>query len=112
MIVTRVCIFSFASYLQQGHREDLLSDNFWLMVFLGSASFIGSQVLANWLIDDNVKKRMTSPSMAAVLLALVGVISVSRLWRESSQQEVFDDHGRSYTYFFDGNSWISILLST
>lgn len=109
-IVTRVCIFLFPFSLQQGHREDLLSDTFWLMAFLGSASFIGSQVLANWLIGDNVKKRMTSPSMAAVFLALVGVICVARLWRESSQTDVFEDHGRSY--FSDGKSWISPLLNS
>lgn len=102
--------FLFPFSLQQGHREDLLSDTFWLMAFLGSASFIGSQVLANWLIGDNVKKRMTSPSMAAVFLALAGVICVARLWRESSQTDVFEDHGRSY--FSDGKSWISPLLNS
>lgn len=105
-LASSIYSFSFETWMvveheKQGHREDLLSDTFWLMAFLGSASFIGSQVFANWLIGDDLKKRMTSPSTAAVLLALVGVICVARLWRGSSQQEVFEDHGRSYSYFFD-----------
>ncbi|KAI6699344.1 hypothetical protein NL676_013668 [Syzygium grande] len=109
-LASSIYSFSFETWMvveheKQGHREDLLSDTFWLMAFLGSASFIGSQVLANWLIGDNVKKRMTSPSMAAVFLALAGVICVARLWRESSQTDVFEDHGRSY-FSDDRRVWL------
>ncbi|XP_056161153.1 uncharacterized protein LOC115676908 isoform X2 [Syzygium oleosum] len=109
-LASSIYSFSFETWMvveheKQGHREDLLSDTFWLMAFLGSASFIGSQVLANWLIGDNLKKRMTSPSMAAVFLALVGVICVARLWRESSRTEVFEDHGRSY-FSDDRRVWL------
>ncbi|XP_010277112.1 PREDICTED: molybdate-anion transporter-like isoform X4 [Nelumbo nucifera] len=35
-----------------GYRKDLLNDTFWLMAFYESASLIGSQALANWLIGD------------------------------------------------------------
>ena len=81
---------------------------FWLMTFLGSASFIGNQVLANGLIDNEQKNRMMST--AAIWLALLGIIYVTRVWKNSSRTEVFEDHIRSYTYIFEGKSCITVAL--
>nr|POF21654.1 hypothetical protein CFP56_24776 [Quercus suber] len=58
-LTSSIFSFSFETWMvvqheKQGHRQDSMSDTFWLMTFFESASFIGSQVLANWLrIDRN-----------------------------------------------------------
>ncbi|PWA65452.1 Major facilitator superfamily domain, general substrate transporter [Artemisia annua] len=62
-----------------GHRLDSLNEMFWLMTFLESASLIGSQVLANWLISSNdIHKNMVSPSTATAILALLCIIYIAR----------------------------------
>ncbi|KAK6151177.1 hypothetical protein DH2020_016109 [Rehmannia glutinosa] len=75
-----------------GQRQDSLNDMFWLMTFLESASFIGSQVIGNYLIDGNVNKNITSIWNEAVVLALVAVIFVTRGWKENLQKAAFKDY--------------------
>ncbi|GJY61134.1 molybdate-anion transporter [Tanacetum coccineum] len=74
----------FFEHEKLGHRLDSLNEMFWLMSFLESASLIGSQVLANWLVSSNdVHKNMVSPSTATAILALLCIIFIAREWRES-----------------------------
>ncbi|KAL3833273.1 hypothetical protein ACJIZ3_008009 [Penstemon smallii] len=68
--------------LKLGQRQDSLNDMFWLMTFFESASFIGSQVFGNYLIDGNVNKNITSVWNGAVVLAIVAIIYVTRGWKE------------------------------
>ncbi|KAF2295505.1 hypothetical protein GH714_033080 [Hevea brasiliensis] len=56
---------------KQGHGQDTLSDKFWLMTFFESASLIGSQVLANWLLGSNPETGMVSSYTAAIFLAMI-----------------------------------------
>ncbi|KAF5961067.1 hypothetical protein HYC85_002276 [Camellia sinensis] len=72
-----------------GHRQDSLNDMFWIMAFTESASFMGSQVIANWLIPSNVETSVLSPSTAAVLLAILSIIFVTHGWKEVSQTAVW-----------------------
>ncbi|KAG8373859.1 hypothetical protein BUALT_Bualt11G0069000 [Buddleja alternifolia] len=79
-----------------GPRQDSLTDMFWLMTFFESASFIGSQFLANYLIDGNVNKNITSMWKEAVLLAVVAIIYVTRGWKEDPRTAAFKDYRISF----------------
>ncbi|CAL5366781.1 unnamed protein product [Camellia sinensis] len=79
-----------------GHRQDSLNDMFWIMAFTESASFMGSQVIANWLIPSNVETSVLSPSTAAVLLAILSIIFVTHGWKEVSQTAVLKDYAISF----------------
>ncbi|CAN6481314.1 unnamed protein product [Victoria cruziana] len=46
-----------AEHEKLGFRKELLSDTFWLMTFMGSASLVGSQVMANSLISWSSENR-------------------------------------------------------
>lgn len=73
---------SYSSLLQQGHGQDTLSDTVWLMTFFESASLIGSQVLANWLLGSNPEKGIASSYSAATFMAMIGIMFVSKGWKE------------------------------
>lgn len=74
------------------------------MVFFESGSLIGSQMLSNWLIGNNVEKNILSPSMAAVLIAIVGIIYIAKGWTEIPQTTTFNEYKMScYAYIFGGN---------
>ncbi|KAL3640317.1 hypothetical protein CASFOL_015285 [Castilleja foliolosa] len=75
-----------------GQRQDSLNDMFWLMTFFESASFIGSQMLANYLIDSNVNKNIKSTWNMSVVLAVVGIIYLTRGSKEDQQIETFKDY--------------------
>ncbi|GFP78919.1 uncharacterized protein ycf36 [Phtheirospermum japonicum] len=75
-----------------GQRQDSLNDMFWLMTFFESASFIGSQSVANYLTDSNVNKNIKSTWNMAVVLAVVGIIYVTRGSKEDPQIETFKDY--------------------
>ncbi|XP_019265223.1 PREDICTED: uncharacterized protein LOC109242814 [Nicotiana attenuata] len=86
-----------------GQRQDLMNDMFWLMAFAESSSFIGSQVLGNWLIGGNGKRSMLSPSGAVVLLAFIALIHVSRGWKEDPKSTSLKDyHTKFHTYILSG----------
>lgn len=92
--------------LQQGHRQDTLSDTFWLMTFFESASLIGGQVLANWLVGSNVEKGIASPSMVSTFLGIVGIICVTRGWTENPQIALKDYRTSFFTYICGGKNFV------
>ncbi|KAL8266211.1 hypothetical protein R6Q59_003555 [Mikania micrantha] len=106
-IASSIFLFGFETWMvaehdKLGHRLDSLNEMFWLMTFLESASLVGSQVLANWLVGNDIEKNMFSPSTATALLALITIISIAREWRESSPA-TFKDYRISLNthIFFD-----------
>ncbi|KAL9148081.1 hypothetical protein ABFS82_12G019100 [Erythranthe guttata] len=91
-------IFSFkfrvvdGNRVRQGQRQDSLNDMFWLMTFFESASFISSQVLANYFVDGNVFKNVKSVWSGASVLAFVGILFVTRGGKEARQTASVKDH--------------------
>lgn len=83
--------------LQLGHRQDTLNDTFWLMTFTESVSFVGSQMMANWLVHRGMETSVISPSTAAVLLAILSIFFVTRVSKEVPQASTFKDYGRDFT---------------
>ncbi|EYU34542.1 hypothetical protein MIMGU_mgv1a025515mg [Erythranthe guttata] len=75
-----------------GQRQDSLNDMFWLMTFFESASFISSQVLANYFVDGNVFKNVKSVWSGASVLAFVGILFVTRGGKEARQTASVKDH--------------------
>lgn len=66
------------------------------MTFSGSASFIGSQGIANYLIDDNVISNIKSLWIGAAVLATLAVGYVTRGWQEAPQTAAFKDYRVSF----------------
>ncbi|KAL7231697.1 hypothetical protein ACSBR2_009851 [Camellia fascicularis] len=100
-LASSIFSFSFETWMvveheKIGHRQDSLNDMFWLMTFAESASFMGSQVIANWLIPSNVETSVLSPSTAAVLLAILSIIFVTHGWKEVPQTAVLKDYAISF----------------
>lgn len=93
---------SYSSLLQQGHGQDTLSDTVWLMTFFESASLIGSQVLANWLLGSNPEKGIASSYSAATFMAMIGIMFVSKGWKETTKNAAIKDYRVSYTHIFNG----------
>ncbi|KAH7846148.1 hypothetical protein Vadar_010476 [Vaccinium darrowii] len=92
-----------------GHRQDALNDMFWLMTFTNSASFIGSQVIANWLVHHKMETSAISPSTAVVLLAILAIIFVTRVLKEVPQTPAFKDYRRDFTAYIFGDKRVWIL---
>ncbi|XP_042508075.1 molybdate-anion transporter [Macadamia integrifolia] len=98
-------IFSFgfemwvvAEHEKLGHRQ-ALSDTFWLMAFSESASHIGSQILANSLASSSGEQRFDFLYTAAIFLATICLIYVTREWKESPNVASIG----SYRMSFSGN---------
>ncbi|KAI3462706.1 hypothetical protein Pfo_019369 [Paulownia fortunei] len=96
-LASSIFSFSFETWMivehdKLGQRQDSLNDMFWLMTFFESASFIGSQVLANYLIDGNVNKNIKSMWIEGAVLAVVAIIYVTRDWKEAPQIAAFKDY--------------------
>ncbi|GMN34423.1 hypothetical protein TIFTF001_004665 [Ficus carica] len=95
---------------KQGHRRDTLNDIFWLMSFYEAACLLQGQALSNWLIGDNVEKNISSPSMAAVFFAMLGIICIAKIWAEVPQKTSFKEYKMSFqTYIFGGTKHLSSL---
>ncbi|KAF2295496.1 hypothetical protein GH714_033058 [Hevea brasiliensis] len=111
-LASSIFSFSFEAWVvveneKQGHGQDTLSDTFWLMTFFESASLIGSQVLANWLLGSNPETGMVSSYTAAIFLAMIGIICISKAWKETTQNAPIKDYGISYTLIFsDKRMWL------
>ncbi|XWS45180.1 hypothetical protein CRYUN_Cryun15aG0114300 [Craigia yunnanensis] len=112
-LATSIFSFSFETWAvvehdKQGHRQDILNETFWLMTFFESASLIGSQVIGNWLVGSNLEKGIASPSTAAISLAIVGIICMSRDYDGIPQTVTFKDYKVSfYTYILrDRRIWL------
>ncbi|XP_057960471.1 uncharacterized protein LOC131152677 isoform X2 [Malania oleifera] len=113
-LATSLFSFSFETWMvvehdKLGHRQDTLSDMFWLMTFSESASLIGSQVLANWLVGDDLEKNIVSPSIAAIVLAIMGIFSTTRGWTETPQTLALKDYRMSFSVYIFGDKRIWLL---
>lgn len=95
---------------KQGQRKESLSDTFWLMTFFESSSLIGSQMLANWLAGSNVEKGMASASTLSIILAVIGIIAVTRCWNGTMQTLSLKDYRMAfYTYVLsDKRIWLLV----
>ncbi|KAJ9177344.1 hypothetical protein P3X46_012575 [Hevea brasiliensis] len=111
-LATSIFSFSFEAWVvveneKQGHGQDTLSDTFWLMTFFESASLIGSQVLANWLLGSNLEKGFASCYTAAIFLAMIGIVYVNKGWKETTQDAAIKDYRVSYRHIFtDKRMWL------
>ncbi|KAI7751775.1 hypothetical protein M8C21_012742 [Ambrosia artemisiifolia] len=111
-LATSIFLFGFETWMvvehdKLGHRLDSLNEMFWLMTFFESASLIGSQVLANWLVGNDFEKNMFSPSTVTALLAVVSMISIAREWRESPPATFKDYRLSLNTHIFsDKRIWL------
>ncbi|KAL0332301.1 UNVERIFIED_CONTAM: hypothetical protein Scaly_2131600 [Sesamum calycinum] len=90
-LASSIYYFSFETLMvvehdKHGQRQDSLNDMFWLMTFFESASFIGSQLLGNYLIDGNVNKNITSIWNIAVVLAVIALIYAAQYWKENPEK--------------------------
>ncbi|CAD5190277.1 unnamed protein product [Musa acuminata subsp. malaccensis] len=81
---------------KQGHKQDLLSDTFWLMTFFESLSLIGSQGLANLLVKD-LKRRSLSPYVLAALLAILSALCIRKQWSRSYHIISVDSYIKSFS---------------
>ncbi|MQM10222.1 hypothetical protein Taro_043112 [Colocasia esculenta] len=96
-----IFIFSFETWMvtehdKQGHRQDLLTDTFWLMIFFESVSLIGSQVLANMLVK-NLDKGFFFPSVPAALLAMMSILYITKEWNGHQHFSSFKDYWNSFS---------------
>ncbi|ONI02829.1 hypothetical protein PRUPE_6G224200 [Prunus persica] len=123
VLATSICLslaasifsFSFETWMvvqheEQGHRQDMLSETFWLMSFFESASLIGSQVLSNWLIGNNVDKNMASHSTAAIFLAIIALVCLLRGWTETPQKVALKEYRASFSKYVFGDKRIWLLV--
>ncbi|XP_062101848.1 uncharacterized protein LOC133808329 [Humulus lupulus] len=106
--------FSFETWMvvqheKQGHRRDTLNETFWLMSFFESASLIGSQILSNWLIDNNLEKNILSPSTVAVVVAMIGIICITEGWAEAPLTATFKEYKISFSTCIIGDKRIWLL---
>ncbi|XVF15458.1 hypothetical protein REPUB_Repub09cG0155300 [Reevesia pubescens] len=117
-LATSIFSFSFETWAvvehDKGHRQDILNETFWLMTFFESVSLIGSQVISNWFLGSNLEKGIASPSPAAILLAIVGIICISRDYDGTPQTVTFKDYKVSfYTYILgDRRIWLLACAQT
>ncbi|XP_042042923.1 uncharacterized protein LOC121788113 isoform X2 [Salvia splendens] len=97
-LASSIFSFGFEAWMvvEQDKRQEVLNDMFWMMTFLESASFIGSQALANYLIDDNVIRNIKSLWIGAAVLAVLAVGLVTRGWQEAPQTSPLKDYRVSF----------------
>ncbi|XP_010940954.1 uncharacterized protein [Elaeis guineensis] len=81
---------------KQGHRQDFLSDTFWLMTFFESASLVGSQGLANLLFKD-FGKGFFPPSAPAALVAIISILYIQKEWNGCQQQSIIGTYRKSFS---------------
>lgn len=113
-LATSIFSFSFETWVvveheKLGHRQDALNDTFWLMAVFESASLIGSQVLANWLVGGDVEKGVSAPSSAVIILAIVGIVLVLSISKGTSEPLPFKDYWMSFYSFILGDKRIWLL---
>lgn len=88
-----------------------MNDMFWLMTFVESASFIGSQVVGNWLIGGHEKTTLLAPSSAVVIMALSALAYVSRGWKEDPKSIILKEYQTKFhTYIISGMSPLLLFL--
>lgn len=95
-VIAVISFLSCSFLLQQGHRQDLLTDTFWLMIFFESASLIGSQALANLLVTD-LEKGFFFPSAPAALLSLISILYIRKKWNGHKHFSSLRDYWDSFS---------------
>ncbi|WCJ31360.1 Major facilitator superfamily protein [Euphorbia peplus] len=112
-LATSIFSFSFEAWIvvdneKQGYGQDSLNEIFWLMTFFESASMVGSQMLANWLLLSSPETGIVSSYSVAIFLALICILCVSKGWKETTRSSAIKDHRLSYTRIF-GDKQILLL---
>ncbi|KAB1214876.1 hypothetical protein CJ030_MR5G016626 [Morella rubra] len=95
--------------VMQGHRQDSISDTFWLMTLFESASAVGSQVLANWLVGDNMEKNISSTSTAAILLAMMSIVCFNGGLTGTAQTSAIRGYRASFSVYILGDKRVWLL---
>ncbi|XP_015063837.1 uncharacterized protein LOC107009083 isoform X1 [Solanum pennellii] len=112
-LASTIFFFNFETWMVVEHdkleqRQDSVNDMFWLMTFVESASFIGSQVVGNWLIGGHEKTTLLAPSSAVVIMALSALAYVSRGWKEDPKSIILREYQTKFhTYIIsDKRVWL------
>ncbi|XP_031494034.1 uncharacterized protein LOC116260088 isoform X5 [Nymphaea colorata] len=92
-----------------GFRKELLSDTFWLMTFMESASLIGSQVMANSLISWSSESGLASPAVSAFALAIVCLLYINSGWDEHVPSSTFKNYKLSLSSLFLNDGRVLLL---
>ncbi|XP_077233506.1 major facilitator superfamily protein isoform X2 [Tasmannia lanceolata] len=101
-LASSVFSFSFESWMvaehaKLGDMQDLLSDTFWLMTLSESASLIGSQMLANFVVGGDIENRIVSPFTAASILTMICIFCISREWNGSPPKSDIWDYKMAFS---------------
>uniref|UniRef100_A0A6N2M6M5 Major facilitator superfamily associated domain-containing protein n=1 Tax=Salix viminalis TaxID=40686 RepID=A0A6N2M6M5_SALVM len=105
-LATGIFSFAFEAWIvleneDQGYRLRALTNTFWLMTFVESASLIGSQVLVNWLLASDVDTGIASSSTATIFIAIIGIFCVTKGWKQTPHSApVKDRRWMSYINIF------------
>ncbi|KAJ6740424.1 SAM (S-ADENOSYL METHIONINE) TRANSPORTER [Salix purpurea] len=105
-LATGIFSFAFEAWIvleneNQGYRLRALTNTFWLMTFIESASLIGSQVLVNWLLASDVDTGIASSSTATIFIAIIGIFCVTKGWKQTPHSApVKDRRWMSYINIF------------
>ncbi|XP_010531289.1 PREDICTED: molybdate-anion transporter-like [Tarenaya hassleriana] len=94
---------------KQSQRNNTLNDTFWLMTFLESASLIGSQVLANWLSDNDIRHGLASSATVSLFLSVVVIVSIFRTAKGSLKTLTFRDYTAASCLYVLGDKRIWLL---
>ncbi|PRQ48140.1 putative molybdate-anion transporter, major facilitator superfamily domain-containing protein [Rosa chinensis] len=113
-ITSSVFSFGFETWMvvqheEQGHRQDMLSETFWLMSFFESACLIGSQVFSNWLIGNNAERSMASHSTAAIFLAVISLVCLTKGWKEIPHKVALKEYRASFRAYIVGDKRVWLL---
>ncbi|XP_059293520.1 uncharacterized protein LOC132046786 isoform X2 [Lycium ferocissimum] len=116
-LASTIFFFNFETWMVVEHdkleqRQDSVNDMFWLMTFLQSASFIGSQVVGNWLISGHEKTNLLAPSSAVVIMAFSALAYVSRGWKEDPKSITFKDYQTKFRTYIVGDKRVWLLSWT
>ncbi|CAN4079753.1 unnamed protein product [Withania somnifera] len=116
-LASTIFFFSFETWMvvendKLEQRQDSVNDIFWLMTFLESASFIGSQVVGNWLIRGHEETSLLAPSSAVLIMAFCALAYVSRGWKEDPKSITLEDYQTKFRTYILGDKRIWLLSWT
>ncbi|XP_060195605.1 uncharacterized protein LOC132624881 isoform X2 [Lycium barbarum] len=116
-LASTIFFFNFETWMVVEHdkleqRQDSVNDMFWLMTFVQSSSFIGSQVVGNWLISGHEKTNLLAPSSAVVIMAFSALAYVSRGWKEDPKSIILKDYQTKFRTYIVGDKRVWLLSWT